>query len=1751
MGWLNFGGKKRDRAQGFGDSSKTKSRKRPKSFILEKIVTPSAGFGDWEHEFDQLHQLLGSLSLSDLHLPNFFADGGVCPIDPDAPTNNLPPLIDFDPLGLYHDGIATQTPYNPGGAFETLPIALIPVDPQAPNPSNPNAIRQLLDSPFASQPLLGSIDTGVSADSPYLNYANIKKGRDYVGGDDNPLLKPGEGSEHGTFMLGIIDAINKTAPKWVGRAIDSGRWADSLVEFVDAAKASGQKNAIANLSLDLTQKNADGSVTTRYELTPQERSAIEYARQNGVMLVVAAGNDGGVMSVLGQASQEFDNIFTVGAGDINGRSIYSSYGRGLDILADGGTNEHPALSTAGNDLGTMAGTSVATAKVAGAASLVWAANPALNYRQVMEILKSTARDLGPSGWDDETGFGFLNTLAAVDLAKKTKPEVYNPTPWVTPGTWSGEGKVTPEERAAKGGNSIAAATVQVLTNFSDSDRVDASQPDKYYQFTVNEPGYVKWNLTSLNPVSGFPTPPNVTIIKADGKPGSHIFSKGISLGSSMIREGQTSFSGGNFYDPGTYYLKVGNGAGSTFKDYNISTQFTADRVSSFAGNIQYRTQPYYSLQDSPQSAVFSGPAVSELKNLAGVVTYDNIQVNNRIAKYGIEVNESGKFRINLNSPNGKMELSVKKFIGSDDRPESIASLAVSANSDGWLELDLNKGRYDIEVKTPSNYWQEPDWNSTQQRLVRPYTLNATFTPNAPQPGQGKVPVSAGVFDKTVVSSGVVNHYYKNGYLTVQPSGQASWYGYPSLVISGSAQVISKPVPLTDPDGNYSIQTAQNLLLTSGGADLGDGVNKDQVASGRILSSIGGKDLNDFYKFSLNSSKLVNLELSQLGSGAEWSLIKDRNGNGKVDPGEVIKLGNIVTESQKLDLILGAGNYYLQIGSAAPNAASQYVVNVVATPPENEVISSYNSDYYLVQNGQRRLVSDRETLNGLGINPNTVKRFSNEDLALIPLGQPLSPLIPQWQKSIDDAANQNSLGNPVTSYWDAADSPTGTKGYGRTYDRGSVYWTAKSGAIALVGQFADAYHNPNGGSNGWLGFPTAKQWNWEGGQRIDFEGGYIYRTAKEGIRAFKYDESPWQKSIDAEYAGHQGLLGNPTTGYWDAADSPTGTKGYGQNYNNGHVFWTAKYGAIALWRDFADTYNQNGGSNGWLGFPTKGKEDWQGGQRIEFEGGYIYWTAKEGARAFKNGELPWEKSIAAEYAGHQGLLGNPTTGYLPAADSQYGTKGYHQNYNNGHVFWTAKSGAIALWGDFANTYNQNGGSNKWLGFPTQGKRDWLGGERIDFEGGYIYRTAQNGTRAFKHGELPAETINRKPVINFPDFQMPYGASFSLQTYANQLQISDPDGDAIQFYEISVDPSRVGMEAWTLEGQPLGKYLIPADKFNTINFYGSVLGSNPVVVRAFDGKEWSDPKSFNITVVPSSNTGGVAITPGNGGSSSTTSPSPTPAPVSGKGVTIRTGAQDDKNSTKIAALQYLKELFNNSQELTNVKDEYVKRLYGEQSGQPRGQITSTLGTGKYPYYMDETHIGIDSSSNYTVSTRSDKKITVKQLGLTKEGLIDYSPVKPSLELKAGGFVYPLVGGQVIKVVQGRIEDDKSGSSVSSVSIWNPDLKRLFIYLHLSQVAPLFEGQWINPGNWIGIEGTTGNSNGLHTHVEVHPYFEGEPVVSSSGTIITGYYPSAFHYESYNVEDPLYTMKLAKESQVWDKTYSNRMLIGIGYPPPPTFD
>ncbi|MGK7921615.1 MAG: S8 family serine peptidase, partial [Trichodesmium sp.] len=402
------------------NAKEQQKKRRSQTFVLEEIISPSVPFCPIPIDDSLGHipglelftqeelvaAILGNNSVVDINnidaeslFEDYFAkiDEYLTENPTEADAFDVDNLSTWPTLeALINPGQPTVEIPDVGGAVGTLPPPVtVPIDPPR------NNYNKDYDFPLENQPLVGIIDTGFSGNNPDIDYSRITLGSDRLDNDNNPLLNSGEGSEHGTHVLGIIgatrdnglgiDGINDNAPLWLGRTIGSGEWAESLREFVDNFRESGKKNGIANLSLDLTQTDKNGITTTRYELTPEERVALEYARQNGVLIVTAAGNDGGVMSVLGQASQEFDNIITVGAADGENRAAYSSYGNGLDILAPGGTESNPLLSTVGDGLGKMAGTSVATAQVSGAASLVWAANPDLNYSQVKEILKSTAQ----------------------------------------------------------------------------------------------------------------------------------------------------------------------------------------------------------------------------------------------------------------------------------------------------------------------------------------------------------------------------------------------------------------------------------------------------------------------------------------------------------------------------------------------------------------------------------------------------------------------------------------------------------------------------------------------------------------------------------------------------------------------------------------------------------------------------------------------------------------------------------------------------------------------------------------------------------------------------------------------------------------------------------------------------------------------------------------------------------------------------------------------------------------------------------------------------------------------------------------------------------------------------------------------------------------------------------------------------------------------------------------------------------------
>ncbi len=266
--------------------------------------------------------------------------------------------------------------------------------------------------PQADRPLVGFInDTGLTVNNPAEEKSPIVAEEKPANSTNNPSPS--------------ANGVNNPSQPVVRDRDSSSQWVEFLIKFVDAAKVSKQPNAVVNININLTQTQPDGTVIPRKELTAAERSAIAYAYQNNVIVVVPAGDNSGTMSALGLLSKEVDNVVTVGAAQRFNDSValsnafkladYSGSGNTLDILANGKS-------------GNTSSTKVAAVEVTNAIAQVLAANPKLNYTQAIDLIKRTATDLDRPNWDAQTGSGLLNVAAAVQLAKVTTPELYTIKP---------------------------------------------------------------------------------------------------------------------------------------------------------------------------------------------------------------------------------------------------------------------------------------------------------------------------------------------------------------------------------------------------------------------------------------------------------------------------------------------------------------------------------------------------------------------------------------------------------------------------------------------------------------------------------------------------------------------------------------------------------------------------------------------------------------------------------------------------------------------------------------------------------------------------------------------------------------------------------------------------------------------------------------------------------------------------------------------------------------------------------------------------------------------------------------------------------------------------------------------------------------------------------------------------------------------------------------------------------------------------
>jgi subtilisin family serine protease len=267
-------------------------------------------------------------------------------------------------------------------------------------------------------------------DDDHNGYVDDIVGWDFVDHDNRPWDFDG----HGTLVAGIIagswkDAggmagVNPFAKLMILKALNN--FGHTRASYIAEALAYAADNGarVVNISVGGAEK-----------ITSIEQAAIDYAFSKGVVIVVAAGNEAADVSQYGMASS--DKVLAVAASGFDDeRAAFSNWGKiavtapGVDILSLRARRTDVMLGIPGEKYTAgqayvgddkrhyrASGTSFAAPFVAGLASLMIANDPTLTNVQVMNIIKSTARDVGTPGVDQYTGYGIIDAAAALKAPK--------------------------------------------------------------------------------------------------------------------------------------------------------------------------------------------------------------------------------------------------------------------------------------------------------------------------------------------------------------------------------------------------------------------------------------------------------------------------------------------------------------------------------------------------------------------------------------------------------------------------------------------------------------------------------------------------------------------------------------------------------------------------------------------------------------------------------------------------------------------------------------------------------------------------------------------------------------------------------------------------------------------------------------------------------------------------------------------------------------------------------------------------------------------------------------------------------------------------------------------------------------------------------------------------------------------------------------------------------------------------------------
>lgn len=254
---------------------------------------------------------------------------------------------------------------------------------------------------------------GNGVDDDGNGYVDDVHGMNAVTGSGDPMDDNG----HGTHVSGTIGAVGNNGVGVAGINWDAKIMA---LKFLAADGGGSLAGAIQAINYMVAMKNKGINIRVSNNswggagASQPLRNAIASARDAGIVFVAAAGNEANDNDEAPAypASYDLPNVVSVAAIDQHGNlASFSNYGASTVHIAAPGVG---ILSTVpGNHYASYSGTSMATPHVTGSLALLSAADPSLNYEQLIQRLKE-------SGVTSPAMQGLLTTSRVLNVSRMVR-----------------------------------------------------------------------------------------------------------------------------------------------------------------------------------------------------------------------------------------------------------------------------------------------------------------------------------------------------------------------------------------------------------------------------------------------------------------------------------------------------------------------------------------------------------------------------------------------------------------------------------------------------------------------------------------------------------------------------------------------------------------------------------------------------------------------------------------------------------------------------------------------------------------------------------------------------------------------------------------------------------------------------------------------------------------------------------------------------------------------------------------------------------------------------------------------------------------------------------------------------------------------------------------------------------------------------------------------------------------------------------